>query len=163
MWRYLRAVRCQGACVIVFTCIHEFIHIYVSKHIAYTFTSCIHTCYKWLFKILKTDKNWQEGTFLISAYWITHLLWKVITGHTELQKRRHRGDLWWGEFDFSWVTVIRSDDLKLHQGRFRLDMRTNVFPESVVRHWNRLWSKVVQSLSLKVFKKCVDFLISLNT
>jgi len=48
------------------------------------------------------------------------------------------------------------DGLKLHQGRFRSDIRTNFFPERVVRHWPRLPRAVGESPSLEGFKNHVD-------
>lgn len=42
---------------------------------------------------------------------------------------------------------------KLHQVRFRLDIRKRFFTHRVVRHWNR---EVVTALSLTEFKKCLD-------
>lgn len=48
--------------------------------------------------------------------------------------------------------MMRGEDLKLHQGRFRLDSRKKFFTERMVK----LLREVVQSLSLQVFKRCVD-------
>ena len=51
---------------------------------------------------------------------------------------------------------MRRNVLKLYQGRVRLDIRKNLISTRVVMHWHRLPREVVDSLSIKMSKECID-------
>ena len=64
------------------------------------------------------------------------------------EKRRLKGGIMerWGISLFSHITSnrTRGNGLKLHQERFRLDVKKNFFSKQAFRYWNRLPREVVK-------------------
>ncbi|KAJ7418448.1 hypothetical protein BTVI_29118 [Pitangus sulphuratus] len=54
----------------------------------------------------------------------------------------------------------QEDNLKLHQGRYRLDIRRTFFMERVAKHCNGLPREVVDLPSLEVFRKQLDMALN---
>ncbi|KAK4826497.1 hypothetical protein QYF61_009570 [Mycteria americana] len=99
-----------------------------------------------------------------------HEEWLRIQGLLSLEKRRLKGDLiavcdflmrGSGEGSADLFSLLSGDRMrgngsKLHQGKFRLDIREKFFTERVVTHWNKCPREVVMAPSLLVFEKHLD-------
>ena len=55
---------------------------------------------------------------------------------------------------------VRGSSFKLQEGRFRVNLRKNLFTVSVERHWQRLPREAVDAPSLEVFKARLDRALS---
>lgn len=78
-----------------------------------------------------------------------------------LEKRRLRGGCSQVEvslFSQAAHERTRGHSVKMHQGKFRLDIRKKFFIKGMVGHWNHLSREVVESL--EVFKKRLDVALS---
>lgn len=96
--------------------------------------------------------------------------WLRVLGLLGLERRRLRADLvavcnflmrGRGEGGAGLISLVsgdrmRGDGLKLHVGKFRLDIRKTLFTERMIKHWNKLPKEAVMVPGLLVFKNHLD-------
>lgn len=68
-------------------------------------------------------------------------------------------EILWNEKNRPQVSM-RGNGLRFYMGQFTLDIRKMLFAERVVKHWNRLTREVVESPSLKLFKRHVHMALT---
>jgi len=87
------------------------------------------------------------------------LIWRTLRGnlmalYSFLRRGSGQGDA--DSFSLGSSDRTHGNDSKLHQRRFRLDIRKHFFTEMVVRCWNSLPREVMNAPDLPVFKRHLD-------
>jgi len=83
----------------------------------------------------------------------------VLTAVFQYLKRPYRKDSD-NLFSKACCDRTRSNDFKLKECRFRLDIRKKFFTMRVVKHWNRLPREVLEAPPLETFKIRLDRTLS---
>jgi len=71
-----------------------------------------------------------------------------------------RQERWGKYFQQGLMQQDKSNDFKLREERFRLDIRKKFFTMKAVKHWHRLSREAVEAPSLETFKARLDGALS---